>query len=180
MLRLPGMEIGGGGKVDPELYKQKSKNISIVSSNKTMCDLHRFRIAVARACKMNGWADAMGTFDGNPYVNIEQSLYDYRYSIAIENIVSDYYFTQKITNCFLAQVIPIYYGANKIDEFFNPDGIIRITELDLNHIEKVLKSCTKEEYERRLPAILDNYSRVQKFANVQDWLYENYLYDKLK
>ena len=53
--------------------------------------------------------------------------------------------------------------------------MILIEEKDLDSIEKVLKQCTVEEYERRIPAILDNYGRVQKYLNMQDYLYEQYL-----
>ena len=45
----------------------------------------------------------------------------------------------------------------------------------MNNLDNVLKQCTKEEYERRLPAILDNYERVQCYRNMQDYLYEKLL-----
>ena len=62
----------------------------------------------------------------------------------------------------------------QIDKFFNPDGIIRInTKSD---IDKVLKMCTKEEYERRLPAVLDNYERVKEYTAPWDYLYLKYIH----
>ena len=63
----------------------------------------------------------------------------------------------------------------KISDFFNEDGIIFITEKDLDRIEDIIKQCTPQEYERRLPAVLDNYNRVQEYLNMQDYLYEHYL-----
>lgn len=160
--------------LDDELYQKKTEDISIVSSNKSMCDLHKFRIALANYCKINRLADTFGTFDGGMLCDISRSLTGYRYSIAIENNISDYFFTEKITNCFAAQTIPIYLGARKIDKFFNPDGIIVIHPEDMGDIEKKLKQCNAREYERRLPAILDNYERVKKYMNMDDYLYENY------
>ena len=56
-------------------------------------------------------------------------------------------------NALAAQTIPIYIGAAKIDEFFKPDGIIKISTS--SDIEKVLTMCTKEAYEERLPAVLE-------------------------
>ena len=132
-------------------------------------------MSIARYCKDNNKADVMGKFDGGKYVSTEESLQAYRYSFAIENEITDYYFTERITSCLAAQTIPIYMGARKIDEFFNPDGIIKITKEDVNHLDAVLRQCTKEEYERRLPAILDNYERVQCYRNMQDYLYEKLL-----
>lgn len=162
-------------RLNNELYQNKKKNISIVSSNKTSCDLHKFRIALAQFCKREHLADTFGNFDGGAMCSIDQTLTDYRYSIAIENDISDYFFCEKITNCFAAQTIPIYLGARKIDQFFNPDGIIKIDTYDMEHIKKILQGCTADEYERRLPAILDNYERVKDYLNMDDYLYCKYL-----
>ena len=159
---------------DKECFKEKSKGISIVSSNKKMCHLHEARYNLSLYCKENNLADTFGTFDGGSLCLIDDSLKNYRYSIIIENDISDYFFTEKITNCFASQTIPIYLGAKKIGEFFNEDGIIPIIENDLDNIESVLKQCTDEEYSRRLPAIMDNYQRVQQYKNIYDYLYENY------
>jgi len=69
--------------------------------------------------------------------------------------------------------VPVYLGATKIDGFFNPDGIIKFTMED--DIENVLRQCTVQEYEARLPAILDNYLRVKKdYLNTYDYLYKRY------
>ncbi len=168
------------GKQNPEMvvdtaYQEKQKDISIVCSDKQLCEQHKVRMAIARYCKDNHLADVMGKFDGGSYVSTEESLQPYRYSFAIENEITDYYFTERITSCFAAQTIPVYMGARKIDEFFNPDGIIKISQKDVDNLDGVLKKCTKEEYERRLPAVLDNYERVQCYRNMQDYLYEKLL-----
>ncbi len=108
---------------------------------------------------------------------IELPFEEYRFTIAIENLVSPFYFTEKILNCFAAQTIPIYIGATEIGRFFNLDGIIPIRVEDLDRLEEILAQCTPEEYERRLPAVLDNYRRVQIFMNQTrfDDIYINFL-----
>lgn len=165
----------GGGQANPEMYRKKTKNISIISSDKTMCPLHIARIEISKKLKRNGLADTFGTFDGGPKIKINKTLDDYRYSIAFENNVAPYYFTEKIMNCFAAQTIPVYVGATEIGRFFNTDGIIMTTAKELlENPEKVLKQCTTEEYERRLPAVIDNYNRVWQYSVIEDWLYTNY------
>ncbi|MDB2522374.1 glycosyltransferase family 10 [Planktomarina temperata] len=47
-----------------------------------------------------------------------ESLRDYRFHIAIENSSYDGYFTEKITDCFLAGTYPIYYGCKNLDQYF--------------------------------------------------------------
>lgn len=161
-------------EIKDDLYQNKTKNVSFLSSNKIACDLHKFRYDLAFKLKNNHLADTFGTFDGGKRVeNVDDTLNDYRYTICLENDIKPYYFSERFTSALAAQTIPIYLGATKIDEFFNPDGIIKITTK--SDIEKVLKQCTKEEYERRLPAILDNFKRVMEHKNPWDDIYKKYL-----
>jgi len=164
-----------GGEWNPDAYKYKTKNISIVSSNKTMCHLHEVRLELARKCKRFQLADTFGTFDGGTLIKLAESLTEYRYSFAIENEISAFWFTERITSCFASMTVPIYLGASKISEFFNPDGIIIITENDLYNIEKIIAQCNEMDYEQRLPAIKENYERVKQFRCCGDYMYENYL-----
>jgi hypothetical protein len=50
---------------------------------------------------------------------------DYKFHICIENMVSNNYFSEKIINPLLSNVIPIYYGCKKIDNYF--DNIIKLS-----------------------------------------------------
>ena len=166
--------------ISHENYKRKTKNISMVSSSKEFCPMHNLRKALAFKCKKELLADTFGTFDGGAFVQIEKYLEHYRYSIVIENDITPYFFTEKIMNCFAAQTIPIYLGATEINKFFNADGIIQISIEDCEHIEKILRQCTVEEYERRLPAVLDNFQRALKAMTQTrcDDMYCNYIRDK--
>lgn len=162
--------------ISPENYMNKDKDISIIASRKAWLKMHVVRQDTARKCKRIGLADTFGEFaGGGEWVPIELPFKHYRYSIVIENDITSYYFTEKIANCFISQTIPIYLGASHITDFFNPDGIIQISLQDLDNLEAVLKQCTPQEYERRLPAVLDNFQRVQEFMDLNAWMYERYL-----
>lgn len=164
--------------VSVDNYKNKDKNISIIASEKRMCRGHLIRQAFARKCKAEHLADTFGRFDGGEYCPIELPFQHYRYSIAIENDFTPYYFTEKITNCFASMTIPIYLGASEIGKFYNLDGIITIKESDLDNLDKVLKQCTPQEYERRLPAVIDNFNRLMNYAKGNsgiDLLYRQFL-----
>ena len=164
------------GNISDDLYRSKSKNVSVLASKKELCHMHSVRKAFAEKCKESGLADTFGTFDGGTYLDsVDETLKDYRFSIVVENDISDYYFTEKITNCFISQTVPIYIGARKIDEFFNCDGIIQITEKDLDHMETILSECDEDSYMGRIDAILDNYRRVQQYENIWDYIYLKYL-----
>ncbi|MBD5448854.1 MAG: hypothetical protein HDR28_01590 [Lachnospiraceae bacterium] len=158
------------------LYLKKDRDLSILSSDKTMCELHRFRLELARTCKKEQLADTYGRFDGGDYVqSVDETLDRYRFSLIIENDVSDYYFSERLTSCLAAQTIPVYLGARKIGDFFNTDGMILLEKPDIEEAKRRIRECTKETYEAKLPAVLDNYERVQEYVNMQDYLYEHYL-----
>lgn len=154
-----------------DLHLKKNKNISIIASGKARCEMHSFRNATALKCKNLAIADAFGKFCGGVYFENHEPFFDYRFSVVIENDITSYYFTEKITNCFATMTIPVYLGATKISEFFNPDGIIAFSQKD--DIEQILKKCTKEEYEAKLPAVIDNYNRINN-GNPWDKMYEEY------
>lgn len=167
----------GGGVLDPKLYEKKSKMVSILSSNLTLCDMHKRRLQCAIDCKNLNIADTFGTFDGGKSVKIADSLNDYRYSIAIENDLRPYWYTERLTSCFASFTVPIYCGASKISDFFNTDGIITISPEECLDIEKVLKQCSVKDYESRIPAMIDNYNRVQQYYNISDFMYLKYMKD---
>ena len=118
----------------------------------------------------------IGRFDGGGYVEkVDETLNRYRFLMIIENDVSDYYFSERLTSCFAAQTVPVYLGARRIGEFFNTDGMILLGSADLEEAESLIAECTRERYEAMLPAVLDNYERVKEYVNMQDYLYEHYL-----
>lgn len=164
----------GGGALDEAAYQRKTDNVSIVSSNKCSCDLHILRIEIAHKLQHKGLAKAFGTFNSSKTIKIADSLDKFRYSVVIENRIAPYFFTEKITNCFAAMTVPIYLGATKIHKFFNPDGIIQIGLQDVDNIEKVLAQCSAIDYEQRLAAIKENYKKSLQYANINNYLYENY------
>lgn len=169
-----GNEISGKA-LDIKQYERKEKRVSIIASNKESCKMHSFRKELALTLKKGQLADTFGTFDGGKRVDfIDSTLSDYRYQIVVENEISSYYFTEKILNCFASLTIPIYIGANKIGEFFNEDGIIRVERPTIEQVLKVLTQCTDKYYEEHIPAIIDNFNRVQNFLCVEDYLIKNY------
>lgn len=46
------------------------------------------------------------------------------FSVAMENVINDGYYTEKLLDCFLTGTIPIYWGTEKILNIFDKDGIL--------------------------------------------------------
>jgi hypothetical protein len=147
---------------NPKIY-EKSKLISIVSSNKQSTDGQRKRIDFINQNRNR--VDVFGR-GFNPIEKKDEGLKDYMFSVAIENNKYDTYFTEKILDCFATGTIPIYYGTDKISDFFNKDGIIRYEDFDIGVLNEEL-------YQSKMDAIKDNFERVKDYEIPEDIIYKN-------
>ena len=115
---------------------EKTKLVSMIASNKRMCEGH-----VRRLQFVDKFRDKLD-FYGRGFNEIsckEDGLRDYMFSVGIENAVYDTYFTEKLTDCFACGTIPIFYGCKGVTEYFNEDGIIFLDDdFDLSMLTKDL------------------------------------------
>ena len=88
-------------------------------------------------------------------------LKDYMFSIVIENCKEDYYFTEKLVDCFLTGTIPIYYGCPSIHKFFNANGILSFTTVD--ECIHILNTLSPKKYEELLPYIQENFETAKQY-----------------
>lgn len=138
----------------------KDKGIQIISSWKNWCPLHIARIELAKYFYNKPEVDTFGSFmDKEAYVDTATSHESYKFAIVVENDIDEYWYTEKILNCFSNRVVPIYVGATRIGDIFNADGIIQVHDWHL--IPEIVRTLDVDaEYEKRLPAIDDNFKRV--------------------
>ena len=135
---------------------EKTKQISIVCSKLTTLPGHLQRFAFAHQLKghFKDRIDFFGTAF-QPIPDKWDALKDYKYSIAIENSQLPGYFTEKLTECFLAHCLPIYYGAPDIHQYFDENSFVRIDIHDLNSsIATIEALLEKDPYEQHAAHIL--------------------------
>lgn len=95
-----------------------------------------------------------------------EALKDYRYSIAIENSSIPFYFSEKITDCFLAGCMPFYYGANNIADFFPKESFVWIDIHNPKESAKIIEDTLKEKkWEKNLDYIMEARRRVLEDYN---------------
>lgn len=153
---------------DQKVY-EKSKLISIISSNKTQLIGHQLRHSV-----INAFKDKLDVF-GRGYNPVDYkltALKDYAYSIVIENSKQDYYFTEKLLDCFVTGTVPIYWGCPSIGDFFNLDGMIIFDTIE--DLQSQINSLDLNKYNSMLPAIKENFETAKnRYLLAEDWIYEN-------
>lgn len=164
-----------------EKYRQiynKTKLCSLIASNKKDTTGHILRHSIIDylIMKNNTNVDFYGSrFNNLPYINTKayteehsgchisnqkiNSLKDYMFSIVIENCKSDYYFTEKLIDCFLTGTVPIFWGCPSIKNFFNVKGMIIFDTLE--ECINIINSINVNKYNEMKPYIEENF----KIAN---------------
>ena len=144
----------------------KSKLVSMIASNKIMCEEHKFRQKMitkfASKCDHfgRGYRELVNKLDG---------LKDYCFSIAMENGTYPNMVSEKITDCFMAGTIPIFYGIANIGDFFNKDGIIILDE------NFKIENLSFDLYNSKIESIKENFKIAKEMLVSEDYLYLNYI-----
>lgn len=174
LLKLPNaVLIPFGGcwiKKEEFFLYNKTKNISIICSSKNFLIGHKLR----HEC-ISQFKDQIDVY-GNGYNSIEsklQGLKDYRFQIVIENNKKDFYFTEKLIDCFVTGTIPIYYGCESIGDFFDKEGIIMFNSI--YDLKNILETLDSNLYNSTLDAIKNNFNLAKKYI-----LAENSIFEELK
>lgn len=159
----------GGCWVAPEDRKiwPKSKNTSIIVSRKRGSPAYDLRHEVAD--KLGASVDAFG-IEYTPLEFKIGGLRDYRFQVVIENVNCDWWFTEKLIDCFATGTVPIYLGCPSIGDFFNLNGIVRVDTFDA--IQTAVAQCTEGKYRGMKAAVEDNFERAKRFVLAEDWLAE--------
>tara|TARA_B100000287_G_scaffold433811_1_gene496487 strand:- start:157 stop:1047 length:891 start_codon:yes stop_codon:yes gene_type:complete len=166
-----------GSRIELDKYGvyEKSKMLSIVASSKDWAMGHRLRHWVIKTFKSqldiygNGYNDLI---DRNGKLGKIYSLAPYYFSLAIMNSKHDGYFTEVLTDCIATGTVPLWYGANDIGTYFNPDGIIKFNTLE--ELNKILPTLSKGLYDSKLGAIQENLEIAREYLTDFDYLHDKH------
>jgi glycosyltransferase involved in cell wall biosynthesis len=167
------------------IYEDKSKLLSVISSNKIMSEGHVFRLQTLQHLYNNTKTpiDFYGQTMHSHYLrgilkDIDgkiDGLRDYMFSIAIENGVCENYFTEKILDCFLTGTIPIYHGCPNISDFFDVRGIIIFDTQE--ELVNIVDSLTEKDYIDRKEFLQANFEKAMLLKRTNDDFFNKYIKD---
>lgn len=161
-LPIGGCWISEGDRV----IHDKNKLLSIIASRKQELPGHILRHEIIK--KFNN-IDVFGN-GYNPIDNKILALGDYKFSIVVENCKKDYYFTEKLIDCFITGTIPIYWGCPSINDFFDSDGIISFDTLE--DLKLILNNLNDDLYLNKINSVRKNFELSKKFLIADDIIYE--------
>lgn len=156
----------------PYSYPNKKLGISTVIGSKSITEGHRLRHALlnrySEVKNSKFFKSSRGIVDDIHDIPMlgpsKYPLFDYQYSIIIENTKSDYYFSEKLIDCLICKSIPIYWGARKISNYFN--GIIQVDNVD--DIIKVSERLDDNYYNNSIETINYNFEESKKYCDLNN------------
>ena len=96
-----------------------------------------------------------------------EALDEYRYHVAIENYRGEHHWTEKLADPFLALSLPFYFGCPDATDYFPEESFIPIDIFDLEGAYEIIqRSIRDNEYQRRLPYLLEARRRVLEEYNL--------------
>lgn len=133
----------------------KSRPLAWITSNLRRRAGHRARMAFLDQLRATVSLDLWGR-GFTPIDDKWDGLAPYRYALAVENHSTDYYWTEKLADCYLSWTMPIYYGCTNIDRYFPPESMIKIdiTKPDAA-IETIRAAIESDLYRERRDAIAE-------------------------
>ena len=99
----------------------------------------------------------------------EDALSDYEFSIGIENSRENYYISEKITDCFMNNCVPIYDGCKLVHEFYNPKSFEKI-DVDSENVIEDIRAIISGSNEKYKEYILESKQKYFTDYNIYSYL----------
>ena len=155
----------------------KTKNISMVCSDKVMCNEHKARQRLADM--LGDKVDHYGMYKGGRRCDYYECRAEYMFEVVVDNNWSGHWISEKLANPLACKTIPIYLGGRVLPYDLDKEGIIQVNSVNEipNIVDKILQD-PEREYLKMLSHVENNYLTVKRCFHVfEDWFY-NY-YEKL-
>jgi len=124
----------------------KPKLLSVISSDLEVTEGHAKRKAFVHRLKQH-FGDRLDVF-GRGIRDIEDkwdAIAPYQYHIVLENSSFDNYWTEKLSDCYLGNAFPFYYGCPNIGNYF-PGSSYRMIDIErFDEAIDIIESTIKQE-----------------------------------
>lgn len=156
----------------PSNPDDKTKLLSVITSNKAFTRGHLDRIKFVEKLKAH-FGDQIDIFGRGfrPFEDKWDVLRPYKYHIAIENSSEPYYWTEKISDCYLTGTFPIYHGCTNLADYFSRSSF---EPIDIRQPESAIKTIkdviSGGRYEQSLSVLEEMKLRVLNEYNMFEYV----------
>jgi len=154
---------------------RKDKLMSVITSDKTITEGHKERIAFVNLLK-DEFGDEVDIFGRgiNTFADKWDVMAPYKYHISLENSQYNDYWTEKLSDVFLCRTYPIYYGCPNITDYFSNKSMsvidIHKPAEAIRTIRKIIQDNTFEKSGNHLKQAQDLVlNKYNFFAMISDF-----------
>lgn len=141
------------------------KGISLIASKKKQTTGHKLRHKLIEEIrKLDLPVDILGRGYA-PFDKATEALSPYEYSVVIENAQEENYFTEKILDCLLNKTVPIYWGSEDINHYFNTTNWLIFNNKN-EGIKQIQQALTNHRIDNEL--VEYNYQQALSFLSPDD------------
>lgn len=96
-----------------------------------------------------------------PYNHKEIGLFDYKYTLGIENCSLTNYYTEKLIDGILSECLTFYWGCPNIDQFLDPRAYVKLNLVNFEEDLKLITKAIQEDWHsQRLPYIKEAKKKI--------------------
>lgn len=155
-----------------QTHPKKSKLISVITSRKAFTQGHVDRLRFIEKLQ-NRYGDKVDIY-GSGFSRFDDKwdvLAPYKYHIAIENSCVDYYWTEKLADCFLAETFPLYHGCTNVGDYFPRQSYEPIDIRNFDEAARIIDSVIEQDrYTESYDAIKDAKENVLGKYNIFNYV----------
>lgn len=153
--------------------EHKTKNISMVCSDKQMCSEHKQRQQLADL--LGDKVDHYGGYKKSGWDSYYDCRAEYRFEVVVDNNWTGYWISEKLANPLASKTIPIYLGGKHFPDDIDTNGIIIADSIDEipELVDEVLANPIRA-YMDRQNAVERNYNIIRRYKIFEDWLFGEY------
>lgn len=158
--------------IKPSDISEKTKLISVITSNKAFTRGHLDRIRFVEKLKEH-YGDQLDVF-GRGFRSFDDKwsvLRPYKYHIVIENGAQRYYWTEKISDCYLAESFPFYYGCTNLTDYFPEESFFRI---DIRKPQEAIaiidQAIARQQFEKSTAVLAGCKQKVLNLYNMFEYV----------
>jgi hypothetical protein len=164
----------GGSWIAPQAWSiyPKTRKVSIITSQKHGAPGHQLRHQIAATFPAK--LDRYGR-DFNPVSTKRLALASYRFSVVVESIRMNGYFSEKLIDCLACGTTPIYWGAPDIHRWFPGRGIV--TFGSFADLTKILSNLASFHYANERKVALMIQARSLRCAEDRIFTHYKWIWD---
>ncbi|MCH5377442.1 MAG: hypothetical protein JJ992_26070 [Planctomycetes bacterium] len=134
-----------------DLDLTKSAHMSLIASAKRDHPGHKLRHAMVEFVQAQGLDVRVMGRGYIPFEKKSDGLAPFRYSVVIENVRQENYFSEKLIDAVLCETVPIYWGCPNLGDFMETSGMV-LCETKAQ-MRAAIRDADQEGYAARLPGL---------------------------